>query len=369
MRNFLCKYNKTDVFVTGHTGFKGSWLVQWLTQLGSNITGFSLPIEPNQKHYMNLKPNINSIEGNISDFEDLKSSIQKVKPEIVFHMAAQPIVRIGYQTPRQTFNDNIQGTVNLLESCRQCESVKAVIIVTSDKCYKINNINQGYVESDPMGGYDPYSASKACAEIVTEAYQSSFFNADSYGKNHNVLLASVRAGNVIGGGDWSVDRIMPDLIQSTQTGQSASIRFPKATRPWQHVLECLYGYLLLGEKLLGGDKSYVGPWNFGPSSNDACSVETIIKMAKEAWPNISYDINEGSEWYETSCLSLNYDKAKKKLNWNPYYTVEERVQETVSWYQYFYEDSKIITDDQINMFMSKVTSNLNYNKVSTNASK
>jgi CDP-glucose 4,6-dehydratase len=246
-------YRGKKIFITGHTGFKGSWLAFWLTKLGANIVGYALPPQTIPNHFDLLGLDMESHLENINDLEKLQKAIVTAKPDIVFHLAAQPLVRYSYLHPTETYQTNIMGTANVLEASRHCPSIKAIIVVTTDKCYENLEQQKGYVETDRMGGYDPYSSSKGCAELVVSSYRNSFFNLSDYNQKHNVLLASARAGNVIGGGDWSEDRLIPDIIKSAIKGKPTSIRFPNATRPWQHVLEPLKGYLMLGEKLFNGN--------------------------------------------------------------------------------------------------------------------
>lgn len=273
MRNLFCGvYKKRKVLITGHTGFKGSWLTFWLSQMGADVLGYALEPDTNPNHFSMLDLPIASVIGDIRDIEHLTRVFDRFQPEIIFHLAAQSLVRRSYDDPAETFKTNVIGTVNIFEACRRTSSVRAVINVTSDKCYENREWLWGYRENDPMGGYDPYSASKGCAELVTSAYRNSFFNLAEYDRKHYTLLASVRAGNVIGGGDWAKDRIMTDIMEAVSQGEKLYIRNPRATRPWQHVLEPLSGYLLLGQKLLEGEKEFAEAWNFGPNDDGAISI-------------------------------------------------------------------------------------------------
>ena len=246
-------YKGRRVLLTGHTGFKGSWLALWLSSMGAKVVGYSLAPETQPNHFDLLDITCDSIISDIRDNDKLKSVVFKYQPEMIFHLAAQPLVRRGYREPVDTFATNVMGTVNLLDSCRESTAVRAILVVTSDKCYENQQLNRGYSENDPLGGYDPYSASKGCAEIVTSSYRRSFFPIDQFDKRHNVLIASARAGNVIGGGDWSEDRLIPDIVKAVNKNEKVLIRNPYSMRPWQHVLESLSGYLMLGQKMLTGD--------------------------------------------------------------------------------------------------------------------
>jgi CDP-glucose 4,6-dehydratase len=274
-------YNNKTVLVTGHTGFKGSWLCFWLIQMGAKVIGYSLepPTSPNHFELLNL--DMVSVIGDIRDSDKLNAVFAQYQPEIVFHLAAQPLVRLSYKEPVETFETNVIGTLKVFEACRNTKSVRAIVNITSDKCYENKEWVWGYRENDPMGGYDPYSASKGCAELVTSSYRNSFFNVNEYGKSHNVLLASCRAGNVIGGGDWAKDRLMTDIMVAVSEGKKVVIRNPRATMPWQHVLEPLSGYLMLGQKLFEGKKEFAQAWNFGPGEQGAITVKEVVENIKK----------------------------------------------------------------------------------------
>ena len=280
-------YSGKRVLVTGHTGFKGSWLTLWLTIMGAKVLGYALEpnTDPSLFNVLNLQKDIDHVIGDIRDFEKLREVITEFKPEIVFHLAAQPLVRLSYREPRLTYETNVMGTVNLLEAIRQTKSVRAVVNVTSDKCYENKEWVWGYREIDPMGGYDPYSSSKGCSELITAAYRNSYF------KNTEAAVASARAGNVIGGGDWAEDRLIPDIVRSLSQGKQIIIRNPKATRPWQHVLEPLSGYLLLGKLLYEKGQEFAEAWNFGPSDSSVMTVEEIVKKSIEIWGSGSYIVD------------------------------------------------------------------------------
>lgn len=343
------------VFITGHTGFKGSWLSLWLQSLGATVVGYALlpPTQPN--HYDLLNLSCNSIIGDIRDFEKLTQAIQQTKPEIIFHLAAQPLVRYSYQQPRETFEVNTIGTVNIFEAARQTDSVKAIVNITSDKCYENKEWVWGYRESDPMGGYDPYSASKGCAELITNAYRNSFFSLQEYGKKHQALIASVRAGNVIGGGDWAEDRLIPDIMHATAQGKSVTIRSPNAVRPWQHILEPLHGYLLLGQKLLEEKSEYSGAWNFGPNYSEHYSVLDVIKILKAYWNKVDYKIDDCQQHlHEAQMLKLDCSKASSLLRWKSVWTSEETFKNTAEWYQSFYESKLVLSSQQLFDYINKI---------------
>jgi CDP-glucose 4,6-dehydratase len=346
-------YSNKNILITGHTGFKGSWLALWLSQLGAQITGYSLqpPTDPN--HFQLHDLHINSVICDIRNADKLKQVFQEQQPEIVFHLAAQAIVRRSYREPVETFTSNVLGTINLLEAARACDSVRAIVIVTSDKCYENKEWFWGYREIDPLGGYDPYSASKGCAEIVTGCWRNSYFNPKDYGKSHQTLLASARAGNVIGGGDWAADRLIPDIMRATAQSQKVTIRNPHATRPWQHVLEPLSGYLLLGQRLLEGRKEFADAWNFGPSEEENLSVDEIVGQVKALWPKMDYHI-EGSpdQPHEAGLLRLDCSKARAQLQWAPAWTGSNAVEKTVSWYRNFYETGIILSMDHLHQYVA-----------------
>lgn len=322
------------VFITGHTGFKGSWLSLWLQSLGAHIIGFALPpsTDPNLFQLMSLEKNIHSHMGDIRNFNDLNSIIEKEKPEIVFHLAAQSLVRRSYLNPIETYSTNVMGTVNLLESLRRVESVKAAVIVTSDKCYDNRERLQGYMETDAMGGYDPYSSSKGCAELVTSAYRSSFFTQQEQEPLH---VASARAGNVIGGGDWSEDRLIPDFLRAIRLNRPLKVRNPHAIRPWQHVLEPLGGYLLLAEHLWNEKERFSSAWNFGPVEQDTKSVEWVANYLTKCWgDSAKWELyNQEAAPHEAQHLKLDISKAQTELKWNPRWSLEKALDMTVDWYK------------------------------------
>lgn len=328
-------FKDKNILVTGHTGFKGSWLSIWLNGLGANVIGYALDPKTENDNFVvtNLTEKITDIRGDIRDYGKLKSVFHQYKPEIVFHLAAQPLVRLSYKEPRETYETNVMGTVNLCEAVRQTDSVRVVVNITSDKCYENKEWIWGYRENDPMGGYDPYSSSKGCAELVASAYRRSFFNPDEF-ENHKVALASVRAGNVIGGGDWSEDRLITDCIKSIKNNKIIEIRSPKAVRPWQHVLEPLSGYLLLASKLYTEPRKYVGAWNFGPEDHSIITVGDLVEKLISKWGYGSWiDRSLNKEPHEAQLLKLDISKAIYYLGWKPRLTIDKTIEFIVDWYK------------------------------------
>ncbi|MGF7049229.1 CDP-glucose 4,6-dehydratase [Paenibacillus sp. DS2015] len=315
------------VFLTGHTGFKGSWLCLWLSSMGAKVTGYSLEpsTQPSLYELCQIQSLIHrSIIADIREKETLQAAMLESQPEIVIHMAAQPLVRESYKNPVDTYSINVMGTVNLFEAVRACESVVAVVNVTTDKCYDNKEWAWGYRENEPLGGYDPYSSSKACSELVTSAYRNSFFNELNDGRS--VAVASARAGNVIGGGDWAADRLIPDCVRSIVSGELIKLRNPYSIRPWQHVLEPLGGYLLLAQKLYENGSEYASAWNFGPNDEDAKPVEWIVKSMCQKWgAGVNYEIDKDPQPHEAQYLKLDCSKAKNELNWNPRWNLEQAI--------------------------------------------
>jgi CDP-glucose 4,6-dehydratase len=330
-------WSRKKVFVTGHTGFKGTWLSLWLQQLGAEVTGFSLqpPTQPNLFKVVQVEHGMNSIIGDIRDSEMLTNIIKKTEPDIVIHLAAQPLVRQSYVDPVLTYSTNIMGTIHLFEAVRQTPSVRVVINVTTDKCYENKEWMWGYRENEPMGGFDPYSSSKGCSELVTAAYRNSFFNILRDDK-HQVAIATARAGNVIGGGDWANDRLIPDVLRAIETGQSIKIRNPNATRPWQHVLDPLNGYLLLAEKLYIEGLAFAEAFNFGPTEEDSKPVQWIVEQLIE-------NLDEKARWYvddgmhphEANYLKLDCSKARVMLGWNPKWNLTHAIQAIIAWHRVY----------------------------------
>jgi CDP-glucose 4,6-dehydratase len=335
-------YRGSSVLVTGHTGFKGSWLAIWLKELGAEVIGYSLapPSEPSNFQATGLDDRMTHVHGDIRDLDALMDTFATYTPEFVFHLAAQPIVRRSYGEPKTTFDTNVGGTVNVLEAARKTESVKVLVNVTSDKCYENREWAWGYRENDPLGGCDPYSASKGCAELAFNAYLKSFFAAppaDAGRGAPGVGAASVRAGNVIGGGDWGADRLVPDCIRALSSGRAIGIRNPGAVRPWQHVLEPLHGYLLLGAALRQHPETYSGAWNFGPDSDSALTVAAMADRLVACWGRGAWkDLSDSRAPHEARLLRLNCDKAYGELHWRSLLTVDECLRMTVDWYRAFY---------------------------------
>jgi CDP-glucose 4,6-dehydratase len=346
-------YHDKRVLITGHTGFKGSWLALWLTQMGAKVTGYSLQPPTNPNHFQLLDLDINSIIGDLRDADKIKEIFKDQQPEIVFHLAAQAIVRASYKDPVETFSTNVMGTANMLEAARASGGVRAIVNVTSDKCYENREWPWGYREIDALGGYDPYSASKGCAEIITTCWRNSFFNPKDYGKTHRTLLASARAGNVIGGGDWAPDRLIPDIMRAAHQNEKVMIRNPQAVRPWQHVLEPLHGYLLLGQMLLEDQAEFADAWNFGPSQEDNVSVGDIVSRVKKVWPKIDYEPSQTQgQLHEAGMLRLDCSKARTKLGWMPVWTGQNAIEKTTRWYRAFYESHRVQSLDDLKSYIA-----------------
>lgn len=331
-------YQNKKVLITGNTGFKGSWLSLWLNELGANVIGYSLdpPTKPNLFESTNLSKKIKTIYGDVRDEKHLVSTFKKYKPEFVFHLAAQPLVMASYSDPKYTYETNVMGTVNILEAIRKTKGVRVCVVVTSDKCYENKEWVYGYRENDPMGGYDPYSSSKGCAELVTNAYRQSFFNPEEYEKTHNLVLSSVRAGNVIGGGDWGKNRLLPDCIKAISSKKKITIRNPYAIRPWQYVLDPLHGYLLLGAMMYGHGAKYGGAWNFGPENENTITVEELVRLAIGCWGSGSYVVDRTCHPHEASLLKLDTTKARTLLGWKSIYGIQKTIERAVDWYKNFY---------------------------------
>ena len=346
-------YKGKTVLLTGATGFKGAWLAFWLTEMGAKVIGYSLPPLTGEDHFnlLHLNDKITHIEADILDLKKLQEVFDAHQPEIVFHLAAQALVRFSYDEPKLTFDTNVAGSVNVLEAVRATKSVKSMVYVTSDKAYKNKEWTWGYRENDELGGHDPYSASKAAAEILFSSYNDSFFS-----KNDSIGVGTVRAGNVIGGGDWALDRIIPDCIKSLRINNPIVIRNPHATRPWQHVLEPLSGYLLLGVRLYEDPKKYSGAWNFGPSIKSIKTVkelaDKVISVFGKGEVDVQYDKNAN---HEASILHLNCDKSNTKLSWYPTWGFDATIERTVNWYMGHLNGENVenLTVSDINEFLKE----------------
>ena len=348
--------NKT-VLVTGHTGFKGSWISIILKKFGANVIGFSkdIPTNPSMYKITCVENGMTSIIGNINDSKHIKQVFEQNKPEIVIHMAAQALVRESYKNPLETFSTNVMGTANVLEAVRNSNSVKVCIIVTSDKSYRTKIDNSKYSEDDPMGGHDPYSGSKGCAELVTSSYRSSFFNPSKF-QEHKISIASVRAGNVIGGGDWATDRLFPDIMRGIQNNSKIIIRNPESTRPWQFVLDPLFGYILLAEKMWENGKKFSEGWNFGPTKDDEKPVRWITEFIKNNTDKkINFEINSSSQPHEEKYLKLNCMKSISELGWMSKMNIEKTLLLTLNWYAEFMKGNnmKEFTEKQIDEFIAE----------------
>ena len=317
------------VFLTGHTGFKGSWLSLWLSSLGAEVKGYALspPTSPSLFDEAKVGSIVDSQIGDIRDQDTLHKSMTAFNPDILIHMSAQPLVRYSYEAPIETYEVNVIGTAKVLEVARSCSNLKAIVNITTDKCYENDERAEGYKEDDPMGGYDPYSSSKGCVELVTSAYRRSFMQEQGIG------LASVRAGNVIGGGDWADDRLIPDILRSFEKNEPVVIRNPKATRPWQHVLEPLSGYLILAQKLYEDQKEYAEGWNFGPNEKDVKPVDSILNKMITKWPNSSWELDKNSNPHEADFLKLDISKAESRLGWKPIWELSHTLEKIIAWHR------------------------------------
>jgi CDP-glucose 4,6-dehydratase len=341
-------YKGKTVLVTGDTGFKGTWLSFWLVQMGAKVIGYSIDDTTTPSHHKLLKQNYKSYRGDINDLKYLQKIINKHKPQIVFHLAAQSLVRRSYHNPVETYTTNVIGTLNVFEAARFSKSVKAIVNVTTDKVYENLEINKAYAESDQLGGYDMYSSSKACVEILSSSYKRSFFC------DHKILLATARAGNVIGGGDWAEDRLIPDIVKATSKNEKTVIRNPISIRPWQHVLEPLSGYLLLGQKLLEGKKEFAESWNFGPDTDQCLKVGEVLDLFKRNWPElkVSYPKKVKNNFHEAGVLMLDHSKAKNRMKWKPVWGIETTINKTATWYKTWYDSGKLTTQADLFDYIS-----------------
>jgi len=344
-------YKNKKVFITGHTGFKGSWLSKILTMSGAEVTGFSqLPnTNPSLFNILNIEESINSIIGDVRDLESLKESVHNCKPDIVFHLAAQPLVRESYKNPVYTYQTNVMGTVNLLEAIRNCESIGSVVNVTTDKVYENNEWDWGYRENDNLNGFDPYSNSKSCSELVTSSYKNSFFK-----NNINIAISAARAGNVIGGGDFTEDRIIPDCVRAAVNKEDIIVRNPNSTRPYQHVFEALLGYLLIAEKQYR-DKSFEDSYNIGPNEEGCITTAELVDMFCNSWGSATWiNKSETNPSHEANFLKLDCSKIKNKIGWKPRISISEAINLTVEWTKLYYANDNIIdfTEKQINEYFN-----------------
>lgn len=345
------------VFLTGHTGFKGGWLSLWFASMDAKVTGYALSPNTNPNFFEVVGVQSFLDQSHIADIRDLanlKMAMEQAVPDVIIHMAAQPLVRYSYDNPVETFETNVMGTVNVLEAARAIDGVKAILVVTTDKCYENQEWVWGYRENEPLGGADPYSSSKACAELVTSAYRQSFFSGNV--ATSTAAVASARAGNVIGGGDWSVDRLIPDALTAFEEGRPLVLRNPLATRPWQHVLEPLSGYLMLAQALFEGGKSYASAWNFGPGDEGNKTVEQVIDVLSNKYGNaVGWQQDPGAQPHEAHLLKLDCSKAHQQLGWAPKWKLGQSIEKIVQWHQAFNsgKDMKVISLEQINSYLSK----------------
>jgi CDP-glucose 4,6-dehydratase len=358
MNELKKNYSGKRVFITGHTGFKGSWLIKILRDFGAIIKGYALAPE----NEINLYTEINgdslcaSVISDLRDREALKKAVLDFQPDYIFHLAAQPLVRVSYEIPSETFEVNAIGTANLLDAIRLLEKKCNVVLITTDKVYHNNESEYPYKESDRLGGYDPYSASKACCELVVDSYRNSFFNIANYNQ-HQKAIAVGRAGNVIGGGDWSKDRLIPDIVKALNSNKQVVIRNPKAVRPWQHVIEPLFGYLELGVKLNSGPIKYAQAYNFGPNTNDELSVEEMVVKSINCWSSGTYNVEVNSNNpHEAGLLKLDISKATSELNWKPVLNAQSAVELTINWYKNYYNNitAKELMESDIEYYQSKI---------------
>jgi CDP-glucose 4,6-dehydratase len=346
------------VFLTGHTGFKGGWLSLWLQNLGAEVIGYSLapPTQPNLFDLADVKHGMKSIRADILDLEHLRRALRDHSPEVVFHLAAQSLVRRSYDDPSGTYATNVLGTAHILDAARAAPSVRSIVIVTSDKCYENREDHRAYRESDRLGGADPYSSSKAAAEIVTAAFRKSFFI--SANGETATGVASARAGNVIGGGDWAADRLIPDVMRAVLEGKDLLIRHPQAIRPWQHVLEPLSGYLTLAEKLWQDPERFSESWNFGPNESENLSVSTLLECLRALWgPGLTWQFDDGTHPHEASYLSLDCTKSKLKLGWEPRWNLNSALEATVQWYKAHqsHQDVRVLAQEQIRSYQGMLS--------------
>ncbi|MCW7540534.1 CDP-glucose 4,6-dehydratase [Aquabacterium sp. A7-Y] len=344
-------YAGRRVLVTGHTGFKGSWLACWLHSMGARVFGLALPPDAEPAHLPLLGLQFEEALVDLRNGPAVADALRRFEPEVVFHLAAQPLVRRSYREPHATFDTNVMGLVNLLEAVRAMPSVRVVVNATTDKCYQNLDTGRAYRETDALGGHDPYSASKACAEIVSASYRASFLAHDD-GRGHPVALATARAGNVIGGGDWSEDRLIPDLVRAAMQGRITDIRHPGATRPWQHVLEPLSGYLLLGQRLWADPAACAEAWNFGPEAQGHLSVGEIVARFADEWPAVRHRLDTGPQPHEAALLHLDCRKAQHQLGWRPVWEAGTMLARTAAWYRGWHETGRVATRRDIQQYVA-----------------
>lgn len=352
MRPFDNVYRGRRVLLTGHTGFKGSWMATWLSQMGAQVTGLALAPYGLPNHWDLLGVPARDLRGDIRDLPTVQATFDEAQPEIVFHLAAQALVRRSYRDPLESWSTNVMGTANVLDVCRRTPSVRAVVVVTTDKVYANNEWPWGYRENDRLGGHDPYSASKAACELVADSFRKSFWR-----DGDAPLMASARAGNVIGGGDWSEDRLIPDLVRALQKGAALEIRSPLATRPWQHVLECLSGYLLLGQRLLEGKQEVAGAWNFGPGAEDNRSVVEVLTELQRFWPQLAWNVADVPQPHEANLLYLDCAKSRSQLGWAPIWSLQEALAMTAEWYRNHQVNGQVTTQDQLARYLASARDN------------
>lgn len=351
MKGFGDRYRGRRVLLTGHTGFKGSWLALWLTELGAEVVGVSLAPNTAPNHWDLLGLGIADHRLDIRDSQSVVDVVADARPEIIFHLAAQSLVRRSYRDPLETWSTNVMGTACLLDACRKSDSVRAIVVVTSDKCYENREWEWGYRETDRLGGHDPYSASKAAAELVGASYRSAFFH-----QSGAPLLATARAGNVIGGGDWSEDRLIPDLVRAVAAGVTLEIRSPNATRPWQHVLESLSGYLLLGQGLLEGRREFAEGWNFGPEAEGNRSVADVLTRMGAHWPELAWHATDQPQPHEAKLLYLDSAKARAHLGWRPVWPMDNALVATADWYRAYLSAGRVESRPQLGAFVTAAQS-------------
>lgn len=347
VRQFQGRYAGKRVLLTGHTGFKGSWLACWLAQLGAEVTGYALDPDAMPNHWDLLDAPATDIRGDVRELSPLMDAFARSRPEVVFHLAAQTLVRQSYGDPLNSWSSNVMGTANVLEACRRTPGVRAVVVITTDKVYANREWPWGYRENDTLGGHDPYSASKAACEMVVDSYRKAFWHAPDA-----PLVASARAGNVIGGGDWAADRLVPDLVRAVTAGVPLEIRHPQATRPWQHVLECLSGYLMLGERLLAGDRACADAWNFGPAHADNRRVGDILAALARHWPELRWQAGPPSPLHEAGLLQLDCARAHSALGWQPVLGLDEALALTAQWYRHHHATGQAQTRAQLDHYLA-----------------